>query len=105
MKLTKSDLIKEIFFKDTLTEYQITFYLQNIDKAIQMLPDERMQCLIKKRYSEQCTLKESGKQVLRIDGKNPCSGVTQVRAGQIIAKAIRMLRHPRRKRIILGIVD
>ena len=66
-------------------------YLQGIRFAISTLT-EREEDVIKLRFKEGLTLRETGQR----------QNVTQERVRQIEAKAIRKLRHPTRKRLMLA---
>lgn len=79
---------------------EIEGFIEHLPAALETL-DEREQCVLKKRYYENNTLKDTGKSLIRAIG-NPCDGVGKERARSIQYRAIRKLRHPTRKRILEG---
>lgn len=80
-------------------------YSENLEEAMETLPNERLVCLLKKRYWEHMTYEKAGRAVVRVDtshGHNACEGIGGQAARQMIQKAIRMLRHPLRQKILKG---
>lgn len=90
--------------KKALSPETVKTLLSNLDKAMEGILDERSICVLRKRYAEGMTFRAAGQKIVKLSQykETPCEGVTGVRAQQIIQKAIRKLRHPVRRRIILG---
>lgn len=101
-KLTIKDLFYDIVGDVYFPKHLELYYINNLNLAIETL-DEREQCLINKRYKENMTIKNCGKNIVNLAPyKNPCDGICMERARVLLSKAIRKLKHPTRLRIIGG---
>jgi DNA-directed RNA polymerase sigma subunit (sigma70/sigma32) len=93
-------LFVEIFGIENIELFDAYDFNEGLEKVFPTL-GLREECAIKTRYFKEKTLKETGKLILRdspYDNINPCSGVSPERARQMIAKALRKLRHPTRSK-------
>lgn len=91
-------LFVEIFGIENIELFDAYDFNERLENVLPTL-GLREECAIRTRYFKEKTLKETGKLILRdshYDNINPCSGVSPERARQMIAKALRKLRHPSR---------
>jgi hypothetical protein len=104
--MNKIDLVNDIIGDRETTDEEKALFLKNLEEAMETFKDERLKCILKKRYFEELTLKKCGLSVVNYtpeqSHKRPCDGLTKERARYLIKKAIWILRHPIRQRILRG---
>jgi hypothetical protein len=91
--------VRDVFGNDLQGE-KSNAYAARSHIVMEVFFDERIVCLLKKRYLDECSLREAGKTVLKMKNSNtlsetPCSGITRSRAMTIINKALANLRKPK----------
>ena len=103
--MNKKDLIQAVL-ETVPTSQEMALLLSNLEDALKTIEDERIVCLLKKRYFEELTIKNSGRKVMNLGTaaykKLPCDGVSPERARQMILNGIRLLRHPKCLHILWG---